>query len=272
MRSGTLVSAAYVVAALLGAVGVARAEEAKPAASNAAHGLAMHGDLKYGPGFKHFDYVNPAAPKDGELKQAAVGTFDSFNPFIVRGNPAAGIGQIYDTLMVGSADEPFSEYGLLAETVETPPDRSWVEFTLRPNARWHDGKPITADDVIWTFDTLRTKGQPFYRGYYDGVAKVEKTGERKVKFVFKPGSNRELPLILGQLAVLPKHYWEGREFDKTTLDPPLGSAAYKVDSFEPGRRVRYVRVPDYWGKDLPVNVGRDNYDAMVFDYYRDDTV
>src|SRR5262249_22906369 len=158
---------------------------------------------------------NPDAPKGGELKQATVGTFDSFNPFIVKGNSAAGVSQIYDTLMVSSADEPFSEYGLLAEKIETPADRSWVTFTLRPEARWHDGKPITADDVIWSFETLRTKGQPFYRAYYDGVAKVEKLGDRTVKFTFKPGQNRELPLILGQLTVLPKHWWEKRDFDKT---------------------------------------------------------
>ncbi len=232
----------------------------------------MHGDLRYPPDFRHFAYVSPDAPKGGELSQAAVGTFDSFNPFIVKGNPVTGIGQIYDTLLTSSADEPFSEYGLLAETIETPADRSWVTFTLRPQARWHDGRPVTADDVIWSFETLRAKGQPFYRAYYDGVAKVEKTGERSVKFTFKPGQNRELPLILGQLVVLPKHWWETREFDKTSLEPPLGSGPYRIESFEPGRRVRYARVPDYWGKDLPVNVGRNNFDAIVVDYYRDDTI
>jgi microcin C transport system substrate-binding protein len=174
-----------------------------------AHGLAMHGDLKYGPGFTHFDYVNPDAPKGGELRLAGVGTFDSFNPFIIKGNPDDGSARVYDTLMVGSADEPFSEYGLLAETVETPPDRSWVAFTLRKEARWHDGKPVTVDDVIWSFETLRSKGQPFYRAYYSSVVGVEKTGERTVKFTFKPGENRALPLIVGQLPVLPKHYWEG---------------------------------------------------------------
>jgi microcin C transport system substrate-binding protein len=252
----------------------AAAAPAAPAPGGAVsgHAIAMHGDLKYGPGFEHFDYVNPSAPKGGELKQATVGTFDSFNPFIVRGNPAAGVARIYDTLLTPSADEPFSEYGLLAEKIETPADRSWVAFTLRPEARWHDGKPITADDVIWSFETLREKGQPFYRAYYDGVAKVEKVGDRTVKFTFKPGQNRELPLILGQLVVFPKHWWEKREFDSTSLEPPLGSGAYKIDSFDAGRRIVYRRVPDYWGKDLPVNVGRDNFDAIVVDYYRDDTV
>ena len=234
--------------------------------------IAMYGDLKYGPDFPHFDYVDPKAPKGGEIKRAAIGTFDSFNPFIIKGNPDYGAALIYDTLLTPSADEPFSEYGLLAETVETPADRSWVAFTLRPQARWHDGTPITVDDVIWTFETLRSKGQPFFRAYYANVDKVEKTGERTVKFTFKPGQNRELPLIMGQLVVLPKHYWEGRDFEATTLDPPLGSGPYKIDKFEPGRWSTYRRVDDYWGKDLPVNVGRNNFDVQRWDYYRDGTV
>lgn len=256
--------------------GETTATTAAAAASDAkiyrGHGIAMHGDLQYGPDFKHFGYVNPDAPKGGRLKQATVGTFDSFNPFIVRGNPAAGIGQIYDTLMTSSADEPFSEYGLLAETIETPADRSWVAFTLRPEARWHDGKPITPEDVIFSFETLRTKGQPFYRAYYGNVDKVEKTGPRTVKFTFKPGENRELPLILGQLVVLPKHWWDGKEFDSTSLEPPLGSGPYKIKSFEPGRRIVYQRVKDYWGDKLPVNVGRNNFDEIEIDFYRDETV
>ena len=236
------------------------------------HGIAMHGDLKYGPDFTHFDYVNPDAPKGGELRLYGLGTFDSFNPFVIKGNPDNDSGRIYDTLMVGSADEPFSEYGLLAESIETPADRSWVIFTLRPQAKWHDGQPITADDVIWTFETLRTKGRPEFRAYYANVASVEKVGDRSVKFTFKPGENRELPLILGQLAVLPKHYWQGRDFEAATLDPPLGSGPYKLDKFEPGRWSSYVRVPDYWGKDLPVNRGRNNFDVIRRDYYRDMTV
>jgi microcin C transport system substrate-binding protein len=236
------------------------------------HALAMHGDLKYGPAFTHFDYANPDAPTGGELRLYGLGGFDSFNPFIIKGNAADDAGRIYDTLMVASADEPFSEYGLLAETIETPADRSWVTFTLRPEARWHDGKPITADDVIWTFDTLRSKGQPAYRAYYANVASVEKAGDRAVKFTFKPGENRELPLIVGQLAVLPKHYWEGRDFEAATLDPPLGSGPYKLDQFEAGRWTRYARVPDYWGKDLAVNRGRNNFATIRRDYYRDMTV
>ena len=236
------------------------------------HGIAMHGDLKYGPDFKHFDYVNPQAPKGGTVRLQAIGTYDSFNPFIVKGSPAAGIGRIYETLMIGSADEPFSEYGLLAESITVPKDRSWVAFKLRPEARWHDGKPVTADDVIWTFETLITKAIPFYRGYYRDVQKVEKLDERTVRFTFGGGTNRELPLILGQLVVLPKHYWAERDFTRTTLKPPLGSGSYKIGAFEPGRHVEYQRVEDYWGRDLPVNVGRDNFDRIRHDYYRDGTV
>lgn len=236
------------------------------------HGIAMHGDLRYGPDFQHFDYVNPEAPKGGTVRLDAIGTFDSFHPFIVKGNPAAGIGRIYETLMTGSADEPFSEYGLLAESVTVPGDRSWVAFTLRPEARWHDGRPVTADDVIWTFETLITRAVPFYRGYYGDVKKVEKLDHRTVRFTFGSGTNRELPLILGQLVVLPKHYWAGRDFTRTTLEPPLGSGPYKVGAFEPGRHVEYQRVEDYWGRDLPVNVGRDNFDRIRHDYYRDGTV
>lgn len=241
-------------------------------AAGPAHGIAMHGDLKYGPGFTHFDYVNPEAPKGGELRLYGLGSFDSFNPFIIKGNPDDGSARIYDTLLTSSADEPFSEYGLLAESVETPPDRSWVIFRLRKEARWHDGRPVTADDVLWTYETLRSKGQPFYRAYYAAVDKAEKLDERTVRFSFKPGENRELPLIMGQLPVLPRHYWAGREFDASTLEPPLGSGPYRIGKFEAGRWSTYERVPDYWGKDLAVNRGRYNFDTIRYDYYRDMTV
>jgi microcin C transport system substrate-binding protein len=236
------------------------------------HGLAMHGDLKYPAGFRNFDYVNPAAPKGGEIRLSAIGSYDSFNGFIIKGQPAIALSLIYDSLMMNSLDEPFSEYCLLCETVEVPEDRSWVAFTLRANARWHDGKPITVEDVIWTFNTLREKGDPFYRYYYASVEKVEKTGDRSVKFTFVRGENRELPLIIGQLTVLPKHYWENKDFEATTLEPPLGSSAYRIDSFEPGRSITYVRVPDYWGARLAVNVGSSNFDKVRYDYYRDSTV
>ncbi len=241
-------------------------------ATEPAHGLAMHGDLKYPADFTHFEYVEPKAPKGGTLTQWAQGTYDSFNPFIVKGSAVAGIGSIFETLMEPSADEPFSAYGLLAETIETPADRSWVIFRLRKEARWHDGQPITADDVIWTFDTLREKGLPHYRAYYGSVAKTERIDERTVKFIFKPGDNRELPLILGGLTVLPKHYWASRDFTKTTLEAPLGSGPYKVGTFEAGRFIDYERVEDYWGAALPVNVGRFNFGKMRYTYYRDSNV
>ena len=236
------------------------------------HGLAMHGDLKYGPDFKHFDYVNPDAPKGGTVRLGATGTFDSFNPFIIKGTAAGASGFVYDTLMDDAADEPFSQYGRLAETVTMPEDRSWVEFQLRKEARWHDGMPVTVDDVIFSFNILVKEGAPFYRFYYGNVAEVTQTGERSVKFTFKPGENRELPLIIGQLTVLPKHYWKDREFNKTTLEPPLGSGPYKITEFEAGRFVKLSRVQDYWGKGIPVMKGYNNFDEIIFDYYRDSNV
>ncbi|PPR67323.1 MAG: Oligopeptide-binding protein AppA [Alphaproteobacteria bacterium MarineAlpha3_Bin1] len=236
------------------------------------HGLAMHGDLKYPAGFKNFEYTNPAAPKGGTVRLNAVGTFDSFNSFIVKGNGAAGAGFIYDNLMHGSADEAFSQYGQLAESIEVPKDRSWAAFTLRAEAKWHDGKPVSVADVIWTFNTLTTKGTPFYRFYYGNVADVVQTGPRTVRFNFKPGENRELPLILGQLTILPKHYWQNRDFTKTTLEPPLGSGPYKIESFEAGRSITYTRIKDWWGENIPVNRGQYNFDTIRYDYYRDSTV
>lgn len=243
------------------------------AVADPSHGLAMHGDLKYGPSATHFDYANPDAPKGGEVRLAAFGTaFDSFNPFVLKGNAADGIGRIYDTLLEASADEPFSAYGLLAETVEVPADRSWVTFNLRPEARWHDGKPVTADDVVFTFENLRSKGKPFYRAYYANIDKVERLSERSVRFSFRPGENRELPLILGQLPVLPRHFYAKRPFEAANLDIPLGSGPYTIDSFDAGRRVTYKRVANYWAAHLLVNRGRNNFDRIHYDYYRDDTV
>jgi microcin C transport system substrate-binding protein len=239
-----------------------------------AHAIAMHGSPKYPADYKHFDYVNPDAPKGGSVRMAAIGnTYSTFNPYTLKGVAAAGVTQIYETLLESSSDEAFTEYGLIAETIEVPDDRSWVAFTLRPTARWHDGKPITVDDVIWSLQTLKEKGQPFFRFYYKDVVKVEKTGERSVKFSFTPGQdNRELPLILGQLPILPKHYWEKRAFDETTMEPPLGSGPYKIKEFEAGRSVTLERVKDYWGADLAINKGKNNFDLIRYDYYRDSTV
>jgi microcin C transport system substrate-binding protein len=263
------------------ALALAWAEAVVPAATIAqggasrpvnGHGMSMYGDLKYPAGFTHFQYANPDAPKGGDVKLATLGTFDTLNPFVLKGVAAAGLGEVFDTLMVGSTDESFSQYGLVAETIEVPADRSWVAYTLRPQARFHDGSPMTVEDVIWTFETLKTKGQPFYRSYYAQVVKAEKLGERKVKFSFGPGDNRELPLIVGQLPVLSKAYWSKRDFEKTTLEPPLGSGAYQIESFEAGRSITYRRVKDYWAAKLPVKVGQDNLDTIRYDYYRDANV
>ena len=234
------------------------------------HGIAMHGEPKYGPEFTHFDYVNPDAPKGGSVRLAQQGTFDSFHSFIPKGTP--GVGDATETLMTSSYDEPFTMYGLLAEWVEWPEDRSWVIFELRPEARWHDGEPVTVEDVIWSLDTLKAKGPPIFRFYYGSVESAEKIGPRRVRFNFSEAGNRELPLIVGQLPILPKHYWQDRDFEKTTLEPPLGSGPYVVTEFEAGRHVVTERVADYWGRDLPVNRGKNNFDRIRYDYFRDGTV
>jgi microcin C transport system substrate-binding protein len=242
------------------------------------HGLSLMGDVKYPEDFPHFDYVNPNAPKGGRVRLSAFGTFDSFNPFITQGNPAAGALLLYDALMAPSYDEASSEYGLIAEAVRFPEDFSSVTFRLREKARWHDGTPITTDDVIWSFQTLK-KLHPHYNRYYKNVTAAETTGEREVTFRFDQAGNRELPQIVGQLPVLPKAWWEGtdetgkaRDISKGSLEKPLGSGPYKVKSFTPGRSVVFERVKDYWAADLPVNKGTSNFDEMQFEYFRDQTV
>jgi len=245
---------------------------AVPAAAAPSHGLSLFGELKYGPDFKHFEYANPNAPKGGSMRLSAIGTYDNLNPYIIRGVAAAGMGQTFDTLMLASEDEPGSEYGLVAESVELAPDRMSVLYTLRPQARFHDGSPIAPDDVVWTFNTLREKGQPGYRSYYGDVSKVETEGERGVRFHFKSADNRELPQILGQMPVLSKKYWADRDFTRTTLEAPLGSGPYKVEAVDPGRSITYRRVADYWAADLPVRKGRNNVDEIRYDYYRDATI
>ena len=224
---------------------------------------------KYAAAFPHFDYVNPTAPKGGTLRLAVDGTFDSFNSFIPKGN-AASTGSV-ETLLVNSADEPFTAYGLVAETMEWPADRAWVIFNLRPEARWHDGTPITADDVVWSFETLVAKGLPFYRYYYSAIDSAEALSKHRVRFNFKESGNQELPLITGQLPVLPKHYWASRDFSATTLDPPLGSGPYRIQKFEAGRYIVQERVTDYWGANLPVRRGMNNFDIIRTEYFRDAT-
>jgi len=254
----------------LGAVLLAAAPAgAFEGAITGAHGIAMRGEPKYGPDFQHLDYADPAAPKAGEIKLAVPNSYDSLNLFILRGQPAAGLNLVYQTLTESPADEPITEYGVIAETIDVPADRSSVSFTLRPQERWNDGKPITPEDVIWSFETLKEKGQPFYRSYYADVVKAERTGERRVTFTFKGPGNTELPLIMGQLPVLPKHYWQGRDFAASTLDPPLGSGPYKIAEVQPGRSITYKRVEDWWARDLPFFRGQYNFDTVRFDYYRD---
>ena len=236
------------------------------------HAIAMHGNPKYPANFTHFDYVNPNAPKGGVLREASFGSFDTFNPFTIKGNSAPGNGLIFETLMTSSSDEAFCEYGLIAEKIEVPQDRSWVAFQINPKAKFSDGTSITADDVVFTFETLRDKGIPQYRYYYSGVDKVEATDKLRVLFTFKDKNNRELPLILGQMPVLSRKDWENKDFEATTLQMPLGSGPYKLKEFELNRYVVYERDPNYWGVDLPVNRGMNNFDEIRYDIYRDTSV
>ncbi len=238
------------------------------------HALALHGEPKYPANFHHFEYTNPDAPKGGRLVQGATGGFDSFNPFIAKGHPAAGIGLSFDSLMVDGGDEAFSKYGLIAEEVLLPKDSTWVEFRLRREAHWHDGAPLTAEDIAWTFDFLMEKGHPQYRFYYASVTKAEVVEPYLVRFTFAEGENRELPAIVGQLPALPKHYWtsDGRDPAQTTLTPPLGSGPYRIVDFEANRYVELERVEDYWGRDLPVNRGQYNFERMRYDYFLDPVV
>lgn len=244
------------------------------AAAEPVHAAALFGEPKYAADFKHVDYVNLDAPKGGTFRTAIVGSFDSTNPFIIKGVPAGGVTSIYESLMTRTLDEPHTSYGLIAKTIEIATDRSWVRFALRPEARWHDGKPITTDDVIWSFETLRDKGAPFYRTYYKSVRNAYKSGPNHVTFTFKRKNDRELPLIMGDLPILPKHFWtDGKhDFSKSNLDIPLGSGPYRVKSLQPGRRFVMERVKDWWAKDLPISQGFYNFDTIIYDYYRDKDV
>lgn len=257
----------------------ARAQEQAPAASvepgEWRHGASLMGEPKYPPGFERFDYVNPDAPKGGRVRFGVLGSFDNLNPIVagIRGDLASGLGLVYDTLMADAMDEPSTMYGLVAEAMRYPPDYSSVTFRLDPNARWHDGTPITVEDVIWSFDTLKA-ANPFYAQYYRNVLSGEETGEREVTFAFDERNNRELPKIMGQLLILPKHWWTdpARSADATTLEPPLGSGPYRVGAVAPGRSIAYERVPDYWAAEHPTNIGKNNFDTQRFEYFRDETV
>lgn len=242
------------------------------------HGASLMGPLKYPSDFKHFDYVNPNAPRGGVVRFGETGTFDTFNLAIPKGNMASGIGLLYDTLMSSALDEISSAYGEIAEALRYPEDFSSVTYRLRPEARWHDGKPLTAEDVVWSFKKL-VELSPQQSFYYRHVKSVEITGEREVTFTFDETGNRELPSIVGQLIILPKHWWEGigpdgkqRDISQTSLEPPLGSGPYRLKSFEAGRTLIYEKVENYWGDMLPVNIGQNNFAEIYYEFYRDEQV
>src|SRR6185437_12497768 len=282
-RRSLLRSAAAVIGAPAWRV-LAPAVAATPAAAQTArqwkHGLSLFGEPHYPDGFKHFDYVNPAAPQGGTVRQVAFGTFDNFNQVIsgVKGNLAMGTELVIESLTSSALDEVSTEYGLLAEAVSFPDDRSSVTYRLRADARWHDGKPVTPDDVVFSFDTFK-KNSPQLGAYYRHVTKAEKTGEREVTFTFDAPGNRELPQIVGQLPILPMHWWNSadasghrRDVTATSLEPPLGSGPYKLKEFQPGHSIVYEKNPDYWGKTLNLNIGTNNFQQIRYEYFRDSTV
>ncbi len=264
-RMLAILGAAAIVCAVTPASAVVRG---KPV-----HGIAIHGEPKYGAN-QPFGYVNVNAPKGGTLtlSNANDATFDTFNPFTLKGSSARGVGLMYDTLMTSGLDEPSGSYCLVCETIEVAPDNSWAEFKLRKEAHFSDGSPMTAADVVFSFQTLLTKGVPFYRVYYSEIEKAEARDPRTVRFTFKNKENNELASIIGQLPVLPKSYWEKRDFEATTLQAPLGSGPYMIDTFEVGRFITYKRNEKYWAKDLPIMKGLYNFDRIRYEYFRDDTV
>jgi microcin C transport system substrate-binding protein len=287
LRTGAVAAAAPALGRLGLSVGrPALAQEPQAAPAGAApephwrHGLALLDEPHYAADFKHFDYVNPSAPKAGAVRISAPGTFDNFNPVVsgVKGKIAVAVAFLFDSLMTRSEDEASAEYGLLAGAVSFPPDVSSVTYRLRAEAKWHDGKAITPEDVVFSFDAYK-RNSPMYSAYYRHVAKAEKTGAREVTFTFDAPGNRELPFIVGELTVLPKHWWEGadssgkkRDITATTLEPPLGSGPYQIKSFAPGRSIVLERVKDYWGNDVNVKVGTENFDTVTYEYFRDTTV
>jgi len=282
-RSVLRATASTLVAPALGAFGAVLSQppaRAQTQPQTWRHALSLFGDVKYPEGFKYFEYVNPNAPQGGTVRQSAFGTFDNFNTVVsgVKGSIAAGTELFMETLTTPALDEVSTEYGLLAEAVSYPEDHSNVTYRLRANARWHDGKPVTTDDVLFSFDALKTNS-PFYGVYYRHVVNIEKIDEREIKFTFDGPGNRELPQIVGQLPVVPKHWWEGtdksgrkRDITQTTLEPPLGSGPYRLKDFAPGRTLVYEKVDDYWGKDLNVIVGTRNFQTLRYEYFRDSTV
>jgi microcin C transport system substrate-binding protein len=277
LQTGTF---AAITPALAGLGAIPRAYAQSDPEMNWRHALSLFGDIKYPADFKRFDYVNPAAPKGGIARMISIGTFDNFNIAVqgIKGSIAPAVAMIYETLMSPSQDEVTTEYGQLAEAAAHPDDFSWVVYRLRKEARWHDGQPVTPDDVIYSLENLK-KQSPFYASYYRHVVKAEKSGEREIKFTFDGPGNRELPTIVGELMVLPKHWWEGttsdgkkRDISATMLEKPLGSGPYRIKEFVAGRSLVLERVKDYWGANLPVQVGLNNFDELRFEFFRDNIV
>jgi len=280
LQSGAFAALAPALGTAAGfsAIGLAQAQSAQ--APEWRHALSTFKDVKYPAGFKRFDYVNPDAPTGGSVRLFELGTFDNFNIVVqgVKGSIAAGATVIFESLTTRSLDEPSTAYGLLAEAAAYPDDFSYVIYRLHPAARWHDGHPVTPDDVIFSFDALK-KNSPMYSAYYRHIVKCEQAGEREVRFSFDSPGNRELPSITGEIPVLPKHWWEAndaegrkRDITATTLEIPLGSGPYRIKEFVAARSVALERVTDYWGKDLAVNIGQNNFDQIRYEFFRDDTV
>ncbi|MBL4751649.1 MAG: ABC transporter substrate-binding protein [Amylibacter sp.] len=236
------------------------------------HGISTFGDLKYRADFKYFDYINPNAPKGGEFSTSGFGTFDSMSPYILKGQSAALSSIFFESLMTSSSDEPDSMYGLLAETIEYPENRQWIVFNMRPEARFSDGTPVTAQDVVFSFNILYEKGRPVFKTLLRDVQSVKALDAKTVKYTFKQGANtRELPALVAGLPVFSKAYYATRDFAESTLEPPLGSGQYVLDKVVPGKTVSYIKRDDYWGKGLPVNIGHNNFDRLTIEYYSDTT-
>ena len=239
---------------------------------NYQHAISVFNEIKYKNNFKHFDYVNPNAPKKGVIKLAERGTFDSLNQFILKGLPAIGLDNIYDSLLVTSLDEPLTAYGLIAKGMKVSEDNTSITFFLNQNAVWHDNNPVTSYDIEWTFNTILEKGHPSYKSYYSDIKSIEIIDKYTIKFHFKNDNNRELPIIIGQMKILPKHFWKDKRFDSSVLSIPLGSGPYKIKEVNLGKNITYERVKHHWAQKLPVNIGHNNFNEIHYDYYRDSNV
>ncbi len=280
LRSSAFAAIAPVLGSAAGLPAIRSAHAQSAAEPVWRHALSLFGDVKYPADFKRFDYVNPDAPKGGITRMISIGTFDNFNIAVmgVKGSIAPAATMIYETLMTRSQDEVATEYGLLAEGAAHPDDFSSVTYRLRKEARWHDGQPVTPEDVTFSLDVLK-KQSPFYASYYRHVVKAEKNGNRDIKFSFDSAGNRELPTIVGEMPILPKHYWDGtdsqgrkRDISATTLEPPLGSSPYRIKEFVAGRSIVLERVKDYWGAAHPTQIGQNNFDELRFEFFRDNLV